>query len=198
MKKLLALLLALVMIMCLAACGGSDASADTEEAAATEEAVTEEAATEEAAAEEEPAEPEVQEVTVGDYHVVYESAILYKPFESDVNPPVIVVYFSFTNNSSEACMPYLKIYCPAVQGGENLEGVRYANEKDPVEWLNYQYNECPAGETVRCAVMYNITEGAGNVDVTFMDSLHEIEDQLVVSIDPTSLELVTEPLGVAE
>lgn len=207
MKKLIALLLALVLVFAFAACGGEEAqSAAVSEAVVSEAAPVEEAPAEEPApveesvvsVVEEPAEPEVQEVTIGDYHVVYDGALLYKPFESDVNPPVVVVYFYFTNNSTEAYLPYTKIYCPAVQGETTLENIRYANEKDPAEWLDYKYNECPAGETVRCAIMYNITEGAGNVEVTFMDSLHTIEDKLVVSIDPSTLELVTEPLGVAE
>ena len=115
-----------------------------------------------------------------------------------MNPAVVLVYFTFTNNSSEAYLPYTRVFTPAEQNGETLKGVSFTGDEWPVEALNYEEIECPAGETVRCCVMYNFTEGAGNVDVTFMDTAHEIEDQMVVSIDPTSLELVTEPLGVAE
>ena len=207
MKKLIALLFALGLVFAFAACGGEEAqSAAVSEAVVSEAAPVEEAPAEEPApveesvvsVVEEPAEPQVQEVTIGDYHVVYENAILYKPFESDMNPAVVVFYFSFTNNSTEAYMPDTRIFCPAVQGEETLGGVVFTGDKCPVESLNYEELECPAGETVRCCVMYNFTEGAGNVEVTFMDIAHTIEDKLVVSVDPASLELVTEPLGIAE
>lgn len=189
MKKLTALFLALIMMLAFAACGGgeNEGAQDPTDAAESTEGTQQEVT-----------EAEAQKVTIGDYTVEYDGAVRYKPYESEMNPAVLVVYFNFTNNASEAYIPYTRIFVPAEQNGETLKGTSFSGEYCPVEDINYEKNTCAPGETVRCSVIYKFTEGAGNVDVTFMDNFHTIEEKMVISIDPASLELVTAPLGVAE
>ena len=183
MKKLLALLLAFVMVFSFAACGGKTENPSDK---STEPSV------------EETTEPIVQKVTIGDYTVEYDSAILYKPFKSDLNPATLVVYFNYTSNSTEAYLPSTRIYIPAEMNGEKLSGIQYTGDKCPPEYTNYEKTVCEPGATTRCAVIYQIPDTTGTVDVTFMDNFHTIKENMVVSIDLSTLDLVTEPLGVAE
>lgn len=180
MKKSLALLLTLVMIFSLVACGGdtnTDGGNDTTEA---------------------PVEEKVQEVTIGDYYIKFDHAVLYKPYDSEMNPAVLVVYFDFTNNAAEAYLPYTRVYVPATQGGEVLSLTSFADKDNPPEATVYDKTMCEPGQTMKCAVIYSFTEGAGEIEVTFMDNFHTIEDKLVVTINPDDLELITTSLGVAE
>ena len=180
MKKLFALLLTLVMIFSLVACGDDTNTYGGNDAT------------------EAPVEEKVQEVTIGDYYVKYDHAVLYKPYDSELNPATLVVYFDFTNNAAEAYLPYTRVFVPATQGGENLSPTSFADKDNPPEETAYNKTMCEPGQTMKCAVIYSFTEGAGEIEVTFMDNFHTIEDKLVVTINPDELELITTSLGVAE
>lgn len=179
MKKLFALLLAIVMVLSLVACGNTNTDGGNDATDA-------------------PVEEEVQEVTIGDYYAKYDHAVLYKPYESDTNPAVLVVYFDFTNNAAEAYLPYTRVYVPATQAGTTLSATSFMDEDNPPEALAYDKTKCDPGQTMKCAVIYKFTEGAGDIEVTFMDNFHTIEEKLVVTINPDELELITTSLGVAE
>lgn len=183
MKKLLALLLALAMMLSFAACGGKteDPADKTTEAAA--ETTTE---------------TPVQKVTIGDYTVEYDGAVIYDPFQNDINKPSLVVYFKYTSNGPEAFLPYTRVFTPAKQNGETISEIQYTNEKCPPEYTNYWKNLCEPGQTIRCANIYTPTDLTGTVEVTFMDNLHTIEEKMVVSIDLSTLETVNTPLGAVE
>ena len=96
MKRLLALLLALVMLLSLAACGGGQENAkgkDKEEKEENEET-----------------EPTVLDVTIGDYYVVYKGAYEYNSNEYGSK---FIVFVEFTNNADQAYMPYTRVYIKA-------------------------------------------------------------------------------------
>lgn len=185
MKKLLALLLALIMVLSLVACGEKDEPADKgnegEKTGETTEAT-------------EPA-PEYPPVTIGDLTIEYESAIKYTPFGDD--QWYMLIYFNITNNSNEPIKPSKVVFAQAKANEKNLNvGVQFQEDNQP-ELHNSFYNEIAPGETVRvmealCPLFDNGERVETVYEITIMDMYHQIEEKLTVTIDTTTLEVVSE------
>ena len=124
-NKILALVLALAMCFALAACGGSSesaapASASSQSSASTvssvaaesTEADASEAETEQAAA------PAEGEGDVGDFHVVITGAKKDVDYEGN---PVILVSYTWTNNSEETTSPMATMITKAFQDGVEMD-----------------------------------------------------------------------------
>lgn len=181
MKKLLVSLLALTMAFSLVACGedsSSDAKGD-ETKAVTTEAPTE----------------APSKATIGDVTLQYESAVMYKPYDNEVNKPNMLVYYTFTNNSSEAVIPSKVVYTKAKQGEKNVSTITYLEEAIPPE-MNLFYKSVEPGATVKLVEAYQAEMESGATTVEFIDLYNQIEEKLVLTIDPADLELITESLAV--
>ena len=188
MKKLLALLLALIMVFSLVACGEKEEPADKDEAKGTEQAGAE---TTEAT---EPT-PEYPPVTIGDLTIEYESAIKYPPFGDD--QWYMLIYFNITNNSNEPIKPSTVVFAQAKANEKNLNvGVQFQEDNQP-ELHNSFYNEIAPGETVRvmealCPLFDNGERVETVYEITIMDIYHQIPEKLVINIDSSTLETVNE------
>lgn len=186
MKRLLALLLALMMVFSLAACGGDDAADKKgEETKAAEKAT------------EAPTEAPKPNATIGDVTVEYDSAVLYKPYDNEVNKPNLLMYYNFTNNGEAETFPCKKIYFKATQDGNKVSTIGFLEDAKPAETDAY-YGKVAPGETVKCAEAFQLDMEGGEVTIEFIDLYNQIEEKLVVTIDPSSLELITESLAVVE
>ena len=185
MKKLLALLLALIMVLALVACGEKDEPADKgnegEKTGETTEAT-------------EPT-PEYPPVTIGDLTIEYESAIKYTPFGDD--QWYMLIYFNITNNSNEPIKPSTVVFAQAKVNEKNLNvGVQFQEDNQP-ELHNSFYNEIAPGETVRvmealCPLFDNGERVETVYEITIMDMYHQIPEKLVINIDSSTLETVNE------
>lgn len=182
MKKLLALLLALVMIFSLTACGGAE---DEEKDDAPEEVTTTEA--------EETTVPAIPPVTIGDLTIEYESAVWYDPYGDGYG--TMLVYFNITNNGTEAVKPGQKVFAKVLANGKSMNaGMNYQEDVRP-ELHNSFYNEIAPGETARCLECFSgIYEDGKRVDgvyeITIMDMYHEIPEKLEITIDSATLDVV--------
>lgn len=182
MKKLLALLLALVMVLSFAACGG-ETEEDEDKTQVSEEA-TEETT--------EPA-PEYPPVTIGDLTIEYESAVWYDPYGDGFG--TLLVYYNITNNGTEAVKPGQKVFAKVLANGKNMNaGMNYKDDVKP-ELHNSFYNEIAPGETARCLECFSgIYEDGKRVDgvyeITIMDMYHQIPEQLTITIDSATLDIV--------
>ena len=182
MKKLLALLLALVMIFSLTACGGDEEKDDAPEEVTTTEA---EETTEPA--------PQYPPVTIGDLTIEYESAVWYDPYGDGYG--TMLVYFNITNNGTEAVKPGQKVFAKVLANGKSMNaGMNYQEDVRP-ELHNSFYNEIAPGETARCLECFSgIYEDGKRVDgvyeITIMDMYHEIPEKLEITIDSATLDVV--------
>ncbi len=171
MKKLLAILLTLTMLLSLAACGGGQENAkgkDKEEKEENEET-----------------EPTVLDVTIGDYYVVYKGAYEYNSNEYGSK---FIVFVEFTNNADKAYMPYTRVYIKAEQDGELISGVEWPEDNSPApDQFKKDRVELPAGETTNYYNGFYYNPEGGIITVTFMDNLHTLEEKLVIEIDPAEL-----------
>ena len=164
MKKRLAILLALVMLVSLAACGDKD---------------------DKKGGKEEPAEPVVQEVTIGDYHVVYNGAYEYGSNEFGSH---FIVLIDFTNNADQAYKPNTRVYIEVKQDGKLDRGIEWQGDKIPNSDLyGKDYEEVAPGESISYYNGFNYNPDGGVITVTIMDNFHQIEDKLVIEIDPATL-----------
>jgi len=190
MKKLLALLLALIMVLSFAACGGEKEEGKDEgegQVQASEEATEPEETTEPA--------PQYPPVTIGDLTIEYESAIKYTPFGDD--QWYMLIYFNITNNSNEPIKPSKVVFAQAKANEKNLNvGVQFQEDNQP-ELDNSFYNEIAPGETVRvmealCPLFDNGERVETVYEITIMDMYHQIPEKLVINIDSSTLETVNE------
>ena len=188
MKKLLALLLALVMVLSFAACGGEKEEGKDEgegQVQASDEATEPEETTEPA--------PQYPPVTIGDLTIEYESAVWYDPYGDGFG--TLLVYYNITNNGTEAVKPGQKVFAKVLANGKNMTaGMNYQDDVKP-ELHNSFYNEIAPGETARCLECFSaIYEDGKRVDgvyeITIMDMYHQIPEQLTVTIDTTELDVV--------
>ena len=167
MKKLFALLLALAVVLSMAACG-APAGEGGQTAAPTTQAA-----------------PAVQEVTIGDYHVVYKGAYEYGSNEFGSN---FIVLVDFTNNAAEAYKPYTRVYIEVKQGDKLLKGIDWQEDKYPIpEMAKKDYEDLAAGASTSYYNGFQFDPEGGIITVTFMDNFHQIEDKLVVELDPATL-----------
>lgn len=181
MKKLFALLLALIMVFSLVACAETKEPADKGNEGETTEAT-------------EPT-PQYSPVTIGDLTIEYESAVWYDPYGDGFG--TLLVYYNITNNGTEAVTPGKVVFAKVLANGESMTaGMDYMDDVRP-ELHNSFYNEIAPGETARCLECFGgIYEDGKRVDgvyeITIMDMYHEIEEKLTVTIDTTTLEIVNE------
>ena len=179
-KKLFALLLALVMVFSLVACGGdtnTDGGNDTDKAT---EAPT-----------------EAPKATIGDVTLQFDSATMYKPYDNEVNKPNLLVYYTFTNDSDTEVFPCNKIYMKATQDDSSISANSYLEDAIPPE-MNLFYKAVQPGETVKLVESFQADIEGGEVTVEFIDLYNTIEETLVVKTTPSDLELITESLAVQE
>lgn len=187
MKKILVSLLVLTMAFSLVACGGgstSDPSGNDTSAVTTTEAPTEA-----------PTEP--PKATIGNVTVAYDSAVMYKPYDSEATKPNLLVYLNFTNNSDEAVKPSQYVYTVAKQGDKKASTITYMEDAIPPE-MSLFYKEVAPGETVKFAESYSVDMEGGEVTIEYIDLYNQIDEKLVFSLDPANLELITESLAVPE
>ena len=180
MKRLLALLLALMMVFSLAACG-SDKKDNGGDKNATEA----------------PTEAPKPKATIGDVTLQFDSAVMYKPYDSEVSKPNLLVYYTFTNNSDAEVFPTKKIYMKATQDGSNISATSYLKDAIPPE-MNLFYKAVQPGETVKLVEAFQADIEGGEVTVEFIDLYNTIKETLVVKTTPADLELITESLAVQE
>ena len=184
MKKLLALLLALVMVLSFAACSG-EKEEDDGKVQVSEEATEPEETTEPA--------PQYPPVTIGDLTIEFESAVWYDPYGDGFG--TMLVYYNITNNGTEAVKPGQKVFAKVLANGKNMTaGMNYQEDVRP-ELHNSFYNEIAPGETARCLECFSgIYEDGKRVDgvyeITIMDMYHEIPETLVITIDSATLDVV--------
>lgn len=168
MKKLFALLLALAVVLSMAACGAPAAGEGGQTAAPTTQAA-----------------PAVQEVTIGDYHVVFKGAYMY---DCDEFSDKIIVLVDFTNNAAEAYKPNTRVYIEAKQNDKLLSGIEWQEKDYPIpELAKKDYFELAPGESTSYYNGFQFDPEGGIITVTFMDNFHQIEDKLVVELDPATL-----------
>lgn len=177
MKKLLALVLALTMVFCLAACGGSNEKGEADKPT--------------------PTEAPKPKATIGDVTLEFDSAAMYRPYANEVNKPNLLVYYTFTNNSDAEVFPCKKIYMKATQDGNSISSISYLEDAIPPE-MNLFYKAVAPGETVKLVEAFQADIEGGEVTVEFIDLYNTIKDTLVVKTTPSSLELITKSLAVAE
>ena len=174
MKRLLALLLALVMLLSLAACGEEDTGRKDKDKDENKEDV-----------QNVETEPTIQDVTIGDYYVVYKGAYEYNSNEYGSK---FIVFVEFTNNADKAYMPYTRVYIKAEQDGELISGVEWPEDNSPApDQFKKDRVELPAGETTNYYNGFYYNPDGGIITVTFMDNLHTLEEKLVIEIDPAEL-----------
>ena len=170
MKKLFALLLALAVVLSMAACGAPAADEDGE---GGQTVITTQAA------------PAVQEVTIGDYHVVFKGAYEYGSNEFGNN---FIVLVDFTNNAAEAYKPNTRVYIEVKQGDKLLKGIEWQEKDYPIpELAEKDYFDVAPGESTSYYNGFQFDPEGGIITVTFMDNFHQIEDKLVVELDPAAL-----------
>ena len=174
MKKLFAFLLALIMVFSLAACDAPAGDEDDKGGKGGGAAAT----TTEAA-------PAVQEVTIGDYHVVFKGAYMY---DCDEFSDKIIVLVDFTNNAAEAYKPNTRVYIEAKQGDKRLQGIEWQEKDYPIpELAKKDYFDLAPGETTSYYNGFQFDPEGGIITVTFMDKFLQIQDKLVVELDPATL-----------
>ena len=174
MKKLFALLLALIMVFSLAACDAPAGDEDDKGGKGGGAAAT----TTEAA-------PAVQEVTIGDYHVVFKGAYEYGSNEFGDN---FIVLVDFTNNAAEAYKPNTRVYIEVKQGDKLLKGIEWQEKDYPIpELAQKDYFDVAPGESTSYYNGFQFDPEGGIITVTFMDNFHQIKDKLVVELDPATL-----------
>lgn len=167
-KSILALLMTVLMVFSLAACGGNG---DTNKTDAPEVATTTQAPTEAAP----------QPVAIGDVTIEYLRAEKYAPFE---NGESILVYCKFTNNGTEETSAYKTLYITAKCGDQNVQEIDYL-EKDRPEGMNDYAKKIAPGESIE--MFYTLDYVDGVVDVTIQDLYNTIPEKLEFSIDASAL-----------
>lgn len=168
-KSILALLMTVLMMFSLAACGGDNNTKETN--APETEAVTTVA----------PTEPAPTPVTVGDVTIEYLRAEKYAPFE---NGETILVYCKFTNNSTEETSAYKTLYLTAKCNGETVQEMDYLEDDRPEGFLDYAKTIAP-GESIE--IFYTLDYVDGVIDITIQDLYNTIPEKLEFSIDASVL-----------
>lgn len=169
MKKFLSLLLALMMILALAACGGGDNKGDEGDKGDN-------------------GEPEKDDpaivYTLGDYVVEYKGA---KIAPDDEDYPSVIITIGFTNNSDFEASCSSDLYVKAEQAGELMNfSMLNANE--------YYSKEAAPGETIDVTFGYilNPVDYQGNynytdeITLTFTNAI--ADESCTIAIDPTTLD----------
>jgi hypothetical protein len=129
--------------------------------------------------------PAVQEVTIGDYHVVFKGAYEYGSNEFGDN---FIVLVDFTNNAAEAYKPNTRVYIEVKQGDKLLKGIEWQEKDYPIpELAQKDYFDVAPGESTSYYNGFQFDPEGGIITVTFMDNFHQIKDKLVVELDPATL-----------
>ncbi|MBE6737221.1 MAG: DUF5067 domain-containing protein [Ruminococcaceae bacterium] len=171
-KSILALLMTVLMMFSLAACGG-DGDTNTTDAPQVESTT--------APATEAPTEAAPEPVAVGDVTIEYLRAEKYAPFE---NGETILVYCKFTNNSTEETSAYKTLYLTAKCNGETVQEMDYLEDDRPEGFLDYAKTIAP-GESIE--IFYTLDYVDGVIDITIQDLYNTIPEKLEFSIDASAL-----------
>ena len=158
-KSIFALILAIAMIFCLAACG-NDSNTTTTEA---------------------PTEPAPTPVTIGDVTIEYLRAEKYAPFE---NGESVLVYCKLTNNGTEETSAYKTLYVTAKCGDQTVSEIDYQQDKRPEGMNDYAQPVAP-GESREFFHTLDYVEGVN--EITIQDLYNQIPEKLVINIDTTTL-----------
>lgn len=185
MKKLLALLIVLAMLLGLCACGGDKPEEPAPaEAPATEAAPepAEEAPAEEAEAEEAAVSLEPVTADLGDYTVTILGA---EAFEDIDDQPALRFYYDFTNNSDDVACAWLELTATVTQEGYELNSTYDSYDDDVAEYGNDSLYILP-DMTIRCISEYTYKPDGGVV--TFSLEEWASEDVITMDFDPNHLQ----------
>lgn len=183
MKKWIALIMALVMVLSLCACGGKDPAPETPdepEKPAPEKPVVEEPVDE---PEEGPAVSlDPVTATLGDFEVTIQAA---EEFTDIDDLPAIRFYYDFTNGSDHLTNAWLELNLEAVQDGKVLDTTYAPTEEDVPEYGKADDNIIP-GLTVRCIDEYLYDPDGGIVYLTIEEGYSG--DTMTMEFDPAYLQ----------
>ena len=170
MKKLIALLLVLSMVLCLCACGGK------EEPVPVEPAKTEEA----------PADPAVSldpvTAELGDYTVTLLAAEVFEDIDDE---PAIRFYYDFTNNGDALVYAWSELSFAVTQDGYELNETYDSSADDVPEYDNDMLNVIP-GTTIRCIAEYSYNPDGGIIEVVVEEWYSE--ETMSMQFDPQNLQ----------
>ena len=139
MKKLLTILLALVLVFSLAACGGDTASQGSDKAESST----------------------VADNTLGDYSVDIKSCRLAEDYEGK---PIVIITYGFTNNGESAAAFYTSVTAEAYQGGIGLNECYFA--EDSAKYISdNQSKEIKTGATLDVEVAYVLNDTTTDVEI---------------------------------
>ena len=171
MKKLISLLLALVMVISLAACGGGG-EASNDPSKTTESPKETEAPTEHKGF-------DVQTITSGDFEITVLGAELIKGMKE---VPAIRIYYQFKNNASYTAKGVDDLTLKVTQNGEAIGTVF------PIEGIkeddNKEYYIRP-GATIRCTSVRELADET--TPVVFVIGDYSAAEKLEVEFDLTAL-----------
>lgn len=139
MKKLLAILLTLTLVLCLAACGGSTTSQGSGEA---EGSVT-------------------VDNKLGDYSVDIKSCRLAEDYEGK---PIVIITYGFTNNSQSSAAFYTSVSEEVYQDGIGLNECYFADDSANYSSDN-QSKEIKTGATLDVEVAYVLNDTTTDIEV---------------------------------
>lgn len=165
MKKILALIMALLMVFAIAACGKGETSGDT-----TADEVT---------AEDTVVMPDP--VDMGNCKVEFLRAEKYVPFEGGES---LLVHIRLTNNGTLETTASKEMYITAKCGETRVLEMAYQKEHSPEGCDNVEKSVAP-GEAVELVYVLGFADGV--VDVTLQSVHNTIPEKLEFSVDTKTL-----------
>ncbi len=139
MKKLLAIITAITLVLSLAACGGTTTSQGSQDAEGTESV----------------------DNKLGSYSVDIKSCRISEDFEGK---PIVIITYGFTNNGENSAAFYTSVSTEAFQNGIGLNECYFAEDGANYNSEN-QTKEIKTGATLDVEVAYNLNDTETDVEV---------------------------------